>query len=255
MNEANQYFFEEMENIKTFSDYELAQYIQNGLISRSTGGTFDDNFYKLARSRLIGNKTIERLIPCFVKTSHDVQQFWSFIKTKFERYEERRQYMWNEFSPLLQHSEQSNTAPIDTVIVFDEAHIHAQWQKAIDRKVSDPEGAITMARTLLESILKHILNEQKIVYGDNLELSELYKEVAKSLNLAPEQHQEQIFKQILGGANGIVSGLGAMRNKLGDAHGTVKSAIKPKERHSELAVNLSGSMAIFLYKTYKESGD
>lgn len=254
MNEANQYFFNERENIQNFTDYELVQYIQNGLITRATGGIFDDNFYKLARSRLVGNKSIERFIPSFVKTSHDVQQFWSFIKTKYGTYAERREHIWSEFSPLLQHLEQSNTTPIDTVIVFDEAHIHAQWQKAIDRKISDPEGAITMARTLLESILKHILNEQKIVYGDNLELSELYKEVAKSLNLAPEQHQEQIFKQILGGANGIVSGLGAMRNKLGDAHGTVKSAIKPKERHSELAVNLAGSMAIFLYKTFQESG-
>ncbi len=85
-----------------------------------------------------------------------------------------------------------------------------------------------------------------------MELSELYKEVAKLLNLAPEQHQEGIFKQILGGASGIISGLGAMRNKLGDAHGATKTKIKPKERHGELAVNLAGSMALFIYKTYKE---
>lgn len=31
-----------------------------------------------------------------------------------------------------------------------------------------------------------------------------------------------------------------------------KTKIKPKERHSELAVNLAGSMAMFLYKTYME---
>ncbi len=103
-----------------------------------------------------------------------------------------------------------------------------QWQKANERKNSDPEGAITIARTLIESLLKHILDERGISYGDNIELSELYKEVAKFLNLAPEQHQEQIFKQILGGANGIISGLGAMRNKLGDAHGTTKTKIKPQ---------------------------
>lgn len=45
-----------------------------------------------------------------------------------------------------------------------------------------------------------------------------------------------------------------MRNKYGDSHG--KSPIKsykPKERHSELAINLAGALALFIYKTYKES--
>jgi hypothetical protein len=141
---------------------------------------------------------------------------------------------------------------VDETVQFDEAHIHIQWQKAIDRKISDPEGAITTARTLIESVLKYILDEKNIKYNENTDLSELYKEVSKSLNLAPEQHQEKIFKQILGGANGIISGLGSLRNKLGDAHGKSKANIKPKERHSELAVNLAGAMALFLYKTYKE---
>jgi len=149
----------------------------------------------------------------------------------------------------------TNKSVIDENIIFDEEHIHTQWNKALKRKVSDPEGAITAARTLIESILKYILDEKKILYNENIDLSELYKEVAKSLNLAPEQHQEQIFKQILGGANGIISGLGSLRNKLGDAHGKSKKSIKPKERHSELAVNIAGTMALFIYRTYKEQKD
>jgi len=146
----------------------------------------------------------------------------------------------------------NNNVPIEETIIFNEYHIHEQWKKALERKKSDPEAAITTARTLIESILKYILDENRIKYTDNTDLSELYKEVAKLLNLAPEQHQEQIFKQILGGANGIISGLGALRNKLGDAHGKSKINIKPKERHSELAVNLAGAMALFLYETFKE---
>lgn len=145
-----------------------------------------------------------------------------------------------------------NQSTIEENIIFDEEYIHAQWKKALERKINDPEGAITTARTLIESILKYILDEKKITYSENSDLSEIYKEVAKSLNLAPEQHQEQIFKQILGGANGIISGLGSLRNKLGDAHGKNKKYMKPKKRHSELAVNLAGTMALFLYKTFKE---
>ncbi|WP_420196198.1 abortive infection family protein [Idiomarina xiamenensis] len=73
---------------------------------------------------------------------------------------------------------------------------------------------------------------------------------AKELNLSPDQHNEQIFKQILGGCSGIVNGLGTLRNKLGDAHGKGKLPVKPQARHAELAVNLAGSMTLFLISTH-----
>ena len=85
----------------------------------------------------------------------------------------------------------------------------------------------------------------------NIELSELYKLTASELNLSPDQHSEKIFKQILGGCSGIINGLGALRNKHGDAHGSGPVANRPKPRHAELAVNLAGTMAIFLIQTYE----
>lgn len=246
-------FENEMAHIAGLSDLNLVEYMQNNLISRATGGGFDESIYKYIRSELIKNKSIEKYLPHWIKTCRDPEHFWGFIKPKFGSYAERRTFIRNELSELLNFLEFKTVNPIDNIIKFDEEHIHVQWEKALERKNSDPEGAITVARTLIESILKHILDEKNIKYNDNTELSELYKEVAKSLNLAPEQHQEQMFKQILGNANGVISGLGSLRNKLGDAHGKSKINIKPKERHSELAVNLAGSMALFLYKTYKEN--
>ena len=130
--------------------------------------------------------------------------------------------------------------------------IHAEWKKALERKKADPEGAITLARSLLESVCKHILDDRNINFNEkNAELSELYKATAKELNLAPEQHEERIFKQILGGCSGIVNGLGTLRNKLGDAHGNARKKVKPLARHAELAINLAGSMCIFLIETHE----
>jgi hypothetical protein len=104
------------------------------------------------------------------------------------------------------------------------------------------------------SVCKHILESKKIEYNKtSSDLTDLYKLVAKELNLAPEQHQEQIFKQILGGCSSIIGGLSAVRNKLGDAHGKGKNAQKPKARHAEFSINLSGAMAIFLIQTFEES--
>ncbi len=244
---------EELDQLNKLNEFQLVEYFQDGVVARATGSDFDNQLYTTARTNLLRNKTLEKLMPDWIKSKRTIDQFWTFIKGRFSTYQERREYLWGEFVPVLNYLETKSTSPLEVSIVFDEAHIHSQWQKALERKQLEPEGAITSARTLIESILKYILDEQKLKYKDGAELPDLYKDVAKSLNLAPEKYQEQIFKQILGGASGIVSGLGALRNKLGDAHGKSKNSVKPSERHSELAVNLAGTMAIFLFKTFKES--
>lgn len=244
---------EELDQLNKLNEFQLVEYFQDGVVARATGSDFDNQLYTTARNNLLSNKTLENLMPDWIKSKRTIDQFWTFIKGRFSTYQERREYLWGEFVPVLNYLETKSTSPLEVSIVFDEVHIHSQWQKALERKQLEPEGAITSARTLIESILKYILDEQKIKYKDGAELPDLYKDVAKSLNLAPEKYQEQIFKQILGGASGIVSGLGALRNKLGDAHGKSKNSVKPSERHSELAVNLAGTMAIFLFKTFKET--
>jgi hypothetical protein len=156
-----------------------------------------------------------------------------------------------EVSPFLVVEEE---APADDlladVIKADHEHVKAAWEKALGRREIDPEGAITSARTLLESVCKLILDENAITYDQGLDLSKLYKEAAKALKLAPEQHQEQIFKQILSGCISVVEGLAALRNSLSDAHGRAKRAVRPEPRHAELAVNLACSMASFLMRTH-----
>ncbi|TDN80605.1 abortive infection Abi-like protein [Salegentibacter sp. 24] len=246
---------EELEQINKLNEFQLVEYFQDGVVARATGSDFDNQLYTTVRTKLIRNKALEKKLPEWIKTKRTIDQFWTFIKGRFSTYQERREYLWDEFAIALNYLEKKSTSPLEKSIVFDETHIHSQWQKALERKELEPEGAITSARTLIESILKYILDEQEIKYNDGAELPDLYKDVAKSLNLAPEQHQEQIFKQILGGSSGIISGLGALRNKLGDAHGKSRNSVKPSERHSELAVNLAGAMAIFLFKTYKETKD
>ena len=125
------------------------------------------------------------------------------------------------------------------------------WSKALDRRLTDPEGAITSSRTLLETVCKHILDDINVSYDRNFDMSELYKLVAKELKLAPDQHSEQIFKQILKGCSSVVNGLGTLRNRFGDSHGQGKKPVKPSDRHALLAVNLAGSVSIFLIQTWK----
>lgn len=243
---------EDKNEIDDFTEFELATYTKNMLVSMATGGEQDAKIYEYTRGKFIASSILKSYLPSWFKTCRTVKEYWSFIKEKASDYAGRRTFLSQEFSTVLDYFEFGMTSPIESSIKFDETYIHTEWEKALDRKTRDPEGAITISRTLIESVLKFILKEESIEFNANADLSEIYKEVAKLLKLAPEQHQEQIFKQILGGSSAIVNGLGQMRNKLGDSHGTSGLNIKPKERHSELAVNLAGTMAIFLYKTFKE---
>jgi len=136
------------------------------------------------------------------------------------------------------------------LISFDEDGVHANWQKALDRRATDPEGAITAAKTLLESVCKHIIEEAEGTYGENDDLPKLYALAAECLKLAPNQHSEKVFKAILGNCQAVVGNLAAIRNRLGDSHGQGKRPSRPLPRHAELAVNLAGSVAVFLIATW-----
>lgn len=131
--------------------------------------------------------------------------------------------------------------------------VQVRWSTALERRGNDPEGAITLARTLLEDVIKWLLTDLGVSFSEKADLPVLYRQLAKALNLAPDAHSEDVFKQILGGCQSVVGSLGALRNRLSDAHGTGPLRAKPHARHAELAVNMAGTMATFLVATWEAS--
>lgn len=236
--------------------FDQTEALQNLLVSQATGGAEDDAEFMRLREVVLSQVILEPHTPRFLRTCRNLAQFWQFIKHKFETYAERRTYLWDEFRPMLELLERDGTSPSDQVVSasiekFDASNVQAAWSKALERRASDPEGAITMARTLLESACKHILEEATVPHEDNPDINKLYRQTAELLKLAPSQHTEQVFKQILGGCTAVVEGLGALRNRLSDSHGKGKVGVKPSSRHAELAVNLAGALAIYLLATWE----
>lgn len=227
------------------------------LVSRATGQYPDEIEYKNLRSELIAHPQTRETLPRFVHRCRTVPEFWSFIKPKFGRYAERCEYLQTEFDPLLTMLEAGSCMPSDapitaTVQSVDSVWIQDAWQKALERRTTDPEGAITSARTLLESVCKHILDAAGTAYDEKrLNLPGLYSLTAKQLNLSPSQHTESLFQEILSGCQAVVEGLGSLRNRHSDAHGKGVTGVKPAARHAELAVNLAGTMATFLLQTWE----
>lgn len=228
-------------------------------INRATGNgnNDDERDYPLYRQSVLDDPRVASLVPGWVRRHRNLDQFWGFIQPKFPSYAERRKFIWDEFRTLVDFAESEGGHPSDIVVSealdrVDAEHVRIAWTKALERRSIDPEGAITMARTLLESVCKHILDEAGTSdHEATPDLNKLYKQTAALLNLTKAQHEEVVFKQILGGCTAVIEGLGALRNRLSDAHGKGKGGVKAAPRHAELAVNLAGSTALFLLATWE----
>jgi len=229
---------------------EEVESLKNILAAKATGERSDESQYPKLRQRLTTNVLVKDKLPQFVRTCRTLGEFWPFIKEQHGTYANRRRFLAKEFEAVLDFlRHQAATAgdePINlTLNKVDASHVAAAWQQAMERGASDPSGAITSARTLVETVCKHILDETGVSYADTDDLPKLYRLTADALNLSPFQHSETMFRQILDSCQAIVEGLGAMSN------GKAKAGVRPAPRHAELAVNLAGTMATFLLATWE----
>jgi hypothetical protein len=124
-----------------------------------------------------------------------------------------------------------------------------QWFKASERLPVDKDGAITAARTLLESSCKLILDELSETYDASADLPKLYTQASSKLGISAASHIDRILKSIFGSVHNIVQNVGELRNKAGDSHGKGKDAIIVSSAQAQLAVNLAGSISAFLIAT------
>lgn len=152
----------------------------------------------------------------------------------------------------------ATAAPSDAMVSevleqFSVEAVYKAWTRALNRRATDPDGALTAARTLLETVCKHILADRSVAVPDRTDLVGLYRLVAQELDLAPDAPSDAAVKQVLGGCFSVVNGIGRLRNLFGDAHGRAPGEAEPSDRHVQLAVNVAGTLAAFLVATSDSS--
>lgn len=81
--------------------FEKANYLANLLSSHASGGVGDGHEYSQLRHELLSMPEISQLIPSFVRLNRDLTSFWHFIQPKFKTYKERRTFISEQFTPLL----------------------------------------------------------------------------------------------------------------------------------------------------------
>ncbi len=231
---------------------------QSCCIDLATGGgtTYEDYEYK--RAELLSEPLLQPYLPEWLVRCCYGGQFWSLMKETSPTYQGRREFLWSEFESLIDLIVKRGIEP--TSLSLEESlkkcsskNVSEAWSRCFQRREDDPEGAITSARTMLESVCKFILEEHGVSHSSKDDLPKLYKRTASVLNLSPGRYNEQIFKQILTGCGSVVNGLASLRNAFGDAHGKGSRQVKPSKRHAELAVNLAGTISAFLISTHEKN--
>lgn len=86
------------------SDKEFIDVIErfkNGLISRGTGGNFEDADYKSDRDIILKNPRVKDVIPSYVRSCRTPNEFWNFIQPKYARYADRRKFISDSMNEVL----------------------------------------------------------------------------------------------------------------------------------------------------------
>ena len=83
------------------SQFDKVSYLQNLLAARATGNAADPAEYLQLRHQLLRDPEIGHRLPSFVKQHGSLDSFWTWIKQKFPSYAERRDYLSEQFTPLL----------------------------------------------------------------------------------------------------------------------------------------------------------
>jgi hypothetical protein len=121
---------------------------------------------------------------------------------------------------------------------------------------NSPHISIGIAKELIETCCKSILNERNETYDKNWDLGKLMKETTKSLKLTPddipnETRAANSIKQILGSLSAVVQGIGEVRNEYGSGHGKDGKFKGLQPRHAKLAVGAASTLAIYLLETHE----
>lgn len=128
----------------------------------------------------------------------------------------------------------------------------------IDREVdTDPAGAISATKALIESTAKIVLRETGTGWPRNVKFPALVSEAQKSLGLmvgglAPDQAGDRSLKMVLDGLYKVAIGIDELRNRYGRDHGRDATVRGLTARHARLAVHGGTAYCRFLLDTLAE---
>lgn len=147
------------------SDFDKVSYLANVLTARATGMASDTGEYEALRKQLLSNPAIASDLPSWIRQHRDLDSFWGFIQPKFPSYAERRTYISEQFTQLLDKLEFDNTikpspiAPISNNFIPKPPQVARNKRKVFIVHGRDNEAKQEISRFIeklgLEAIILH----------------------------------------------------------------------------------------------------
>ncbi|MEO1593953.1 MAG: abortive infection family protein [Pseudomonadota bacterium] len=152
----------------------------------------------------------------------------------------------NRLSQLLHNSVSPTPIGLRFSSLSDSA-FREDWATCQSRLSVDPASAITAARTMLETLLKTIVDERGET-PDASNFGRLFKQARSLVLLTNAESQKE--SQLLSGLISVVSALAGLSNSAGDRHGTIGGLAIDDPRLAELCINSAGTLGIAMLELH-----
>lgn len=116
---------------------------------------------------------------------------------------------------------------------------------------SEPGEAIALAKEIVESCCKLILDDRKVVYSQKAEIPDLLKLLRKEIKIMPDGIDENAkganeIRGILTSLGNIAHSLAPLRNAYGKGHGRGRDFKGLQPRHARLAIGAASTFVDFV---------
>lgn len=140
--------------------------------------------------------------------------------------------------------------PVYATDVLSDEYVRELAGKCDSRLASDDlDGAVTVARTLLEAVLAELEVRLAGTKGNYRgDLPRQFKQVTKLLRMDEQRSDlDDRFKDVIRGLVMVANGLAPLRNKMSDGHARER---KPAPHHARVVVNAAKTVSAFLVESY-----
>lgn len=138
------------------------------------------------------------------------------------------------------------------------AHIERQIIAIENAVIEEPGLAFDIARTLIETVCKPVLDERTVSYTDDDDLPKLFRFATQNLPFLPPAESDaakvrESLKKTLGGLSGAVQGICELRNQCGFAsHGSSGPRPMMEAVQALLAAEAADAIVGFLHRVHRQ---
>ena len=183
--------------------------------------------------------------------NYEEDLYWG---SNYSRYDEKYARIYNKCKIIMDRLEGSTSIITKTADElkdkFSSEYMSQQMELMLSLRSSNPTQAIGLAKELIESCCKTILDDFGIAYDGSDNVSQLTKKTMDALSLLPENVQDAI-KSVLGNLRAIPTKLAEIRNPFGSGHGKSASFRGLEARHAQLAIESSITFVNFIWSTFE----